>query len=73
MTWQIPELHLDAEHQIHRDNDEPAIIGADGSRAWYHHGKLHREAGPAFIDADGTQHFWLHGKFMEQKEPPLVV
>lgn len=56
---------FDDQGWCHRDGDLPASIHPDGSRAWFRHGKLHRETGPAYIDADGTESFWLNGKCLD--------
>ena len=35
---------------------------ANGTKAWYLNGQLHREDGPAIEDADGYKAWWLNGK-----------
>lgn len=40
----------------------PAMIWADGTRAWYHNGELHREDGPAVEYADGSKSWYRRGK-----------
>ena len=37
---------------------------ADGSRAWYRDGKLHREDGPAIEYADGDRLWYRDGYYM---------
>ena len=74
-TWQIisepaPEIDIygdkrwfNEEGQLHRDNDLPAVIYADGSQFWYKNGELHRDNDlPAFIWADGSQYWWKNGR-----------
>jgi len=39
----------DENGNLHRDNDEPALICTYGSQYWYKHGLQHRENGPAVI------------------------
>jgi hypothetical protein len=49
--------------KLHREEDLPAIIYADGSQEWYKNGLLHREGDlPAIIWADGTSEWWINGK-----------
>ena len=59
--WVEPSKRLFAR-TLHRDNDLPALIGADGSMEWYQHGKLHRENGPAFIGPEGDQAWFYNGE-----------
>jgi len=50
------------ESQIHRDNDKPAIIYADGTQHWYKEGKHHRDNDkPAIIYSDGSQYWYKEG------------
>ena len=39
----------DENGDLHRDNDEPALICTYGSQYWYKHGLQHRVNGPAVI------------------------
>ena len=51
--------------EVHRDEDQPAVIYADGSEYWYQHGKIHRDNDqPAVINADGTKSLYIDGKFI---------
>ena len=43
----------------HRD-DGPAVVGEDGTEAWWQHGKLHRLDGPA-VTAGKYQAWWENG------------
>lgn len=53
--------------KYHRDDDQPAIIYASGTKYWYQHDKRHRDGvdghppGPAFIRANGTKEWYQHG------------
>ena len=48
--------------KLHRDNDQPAEIYADGTRCWYKDGKPHRDNDlPAVIYAIGTQYWYKDG------------
>ena len=54
--------------EIHRDNDLPAVIQADGTKWWYIDNKLHRDNDqPAVIDADGTKYWYIDGKFIRRE------
>lgn len=66
----IPSVNLfgdqfwyDSMGRYHRDG-APAIINADGSVAWYKHGKLHREDGPAveFSSGNGATLWYLNNR-----------
>lgn len=35
--------YYNAYNQLHRDNDQPAIEHANGTREWYQNGQLYRE------------------------------
>jgi hypothetical protein len=51
------------ESVLHRE-DGPAIEYADGSKAWYEFGKLHRENNePAIECIDGHKEWWIRGSF----------
>lgn len=47
--------------QIHRIGG-PAIIGSDGTKAYYEHGQLHRADGPAITTPDGEEYYFEHGE-----------
>jgi hypothetical protein len=61
-------MTLDEHNRPHSLDDEPALIGSDGSRAWFTHGLLHRDFGPAFIHSDGTEVYFTRGVFDEQND-----
>ena len=50
----------DKKERLHRLNG-PAVIYADGSKFYYHHGKLNRLDGPAVVYADGRKEWWING------------
>jgi hypothetical protein len=60
---------------VHRDtDDEPAVIGKDGSKSWYRNGKRHRDGDlPAVVDAAGNQEWWIHNKRHRDNNDPAVV
>ena len=48
--------------QLHRDGDEPAVIWADGTKAWYQNSQRHRDGGkPAVIYPNGIEEYWVNG------------
>ena len=52
--------------QYHREYDQPAYIGANGSKYWYQHGKHHRDGDlPAVIRRDGSKEWWKNGKLIK--------
>jgi hypothetical protein len=62
----------------HRENDKPAIIGNDGTMAWYIDGKLHRNNDkPALIgERDGTSiKVWAINGFISRAggKPNLII
>lgn len=49
--------------RLHSLNNSPAIERADGSKAWYYRGKLHRGDGlPAKVDIDGNREWYIYGR-----------
>jgi len=50
--------------QLHRDNDQPAIIDSDGRQeCYYQNGQLHRNNDlPALIISDGTKKWYQNGE-----------
>ncbi len=68
-VWPNGTIEFFDEHgRLHNEADMPACVALDGSRAWFKHGKCHRDEGPAFMDADGTVHYWLNGEFIDQDD-----
>lgn len=57
-----------SDGKLNRGNDEPAIIGADGTKIWYRNGARHRVGGPAVMHADGSDEWWIYGKRLQGKE-----
>jgi len=53
---------------LHRENDLPAIVRADGSKAWAKNDKLHRDNDlPAVIYADGGKVWFKNGEFIKRE------
>jgi hypothetical protein len=44
---------------------------ANGHKAWYLEGKLHREDGPAIEYLNGTKEWWLKGKLHREDGPAI--
>jgi hypothetical protein len=56
---------------LHREDDEPAQK-LYHYRAWYQHGKFHRENGlPARTWADGSQEWLVHGRHHRLDGPAI--
>lgn len=56
---------------LHRE-DGPAVIRADGSKAWCRYGTPHREDGPAIITANGIEQWWLNGMCHREDGPAVI-
>ena len=59
---------------LHRDGDEPAVLG-EGYSSYYKHGKLHRDGGqPAIISKNGNHLEWyVNGqRHRDRNEGPAV-
>jgi hypothetical protein len=64
----------DAEHQLHRDYDLPAVVWPNGTKFWYQHGKLHRDGDlPAIVYPNGTKFWYQHGESHQDGDLPAVV
>jgi hypothetical protein len=48
------------------------VIDADGSQAWYLHGRRHRADGPAVIWPDGHREWWQHGQYHRADGPAVI-
>jgi len=59
---------------VHRDNDLPAIIYADGAESWYQNNNLHRENDlPAVIRKSGEQLWYQNNKLHREKDFPAII
>lgn len=81
VNTQYGHYTVDSNNQFHSENDEPAIIEAsrteygeddietfiDGYKAWYNHGRIHREEGPAVIRDCGIIFFYLNGQLIREE------
>ena len=52
--------------ELHRDNDLPAIVCADGAKEWHQNDELHRDNDlPAIVFADGAKEWYQNGEFIK--------
>jgi hypothetical protein len=63
-----------ADRELHRDNDLPAIEYADGGKEWWVNGMMHRgEDLPAAEYENGTNKFWwVNGKRHRDNDLPAI-
>ena len=65
---------LNESAQYHSENDEPAYVhnlmqfDERQYKAWYKHGKRHRENGPAIEKTDGRNEYFLNGQPLSKEE-----
>lgn len=78
VTFEYARVTYERHGLFHR-LDGPALIGADGSKYWYMHGKKHRIGGPAVEsvreDKGGRvdQEWYIHGKRHRNDGPARVL
>lgn len=60
------------DDKLHRDDDLPAVINADGYKFWYSKGELHREGKPAIQGPEGDQAYYFNGKLHNEEGPALT-
>jgi hypothetical protein len=56
--------------RIHRNNDKPAIMHANGSVEWYKHGKRHRENNMYAVLSydDNKKEWWYDGRHIRSEQ-----
>jgi antitoxin component YwqK of YwqJK toxin-antitoxin module len=60
--------------KLHREGDQPSVIGYAGSFAWHKNGKLHREGDrPAIICENGDKFWFREGKKHRENDRPAVI
>ena len=60
--------------EIHRDDDLPAVIFADGTKWWYQSGVRHRDDDqPAVIHASGSKFWYKDGTLHRDDDQPAVI
>ena len=57
--------------ELHRENDLPAIIYANGKKEWWVNGKQHRDAGPAVECLEYGKH-WYRWSSLHRIDGPAV-
>jgi len=63
----------DSQGELHRENDLPAYISANGSKFWYINGKRHRDNDlPAVEFASGYKAWWVNGTRHRDNDLPAV-
>ena len=59
--------------KLHRDNDLPARIHADGTMSWWQNGKCHRDGDkPACVSVPETS-WWQNDKFHRENGKPALI
>ena len=61
MTNKLLKIEHITDGRPHTGNGRHAREYSDGSKEWWHRGKLHRKSGPAVELADGHMEWWLDG------------
>ncbi len=60
--------------RLHRNNDLPAVIRANGTQEWRQHGVRHRDNDlPATIYVDGSREWRRYGKIHRDNDLPAVI
>ena len=60
--------------KLHRDEDQPAVINANGSKYWYQDGLRHRDDDlPAIVYANGTKEWYQNGELHRGNDLPAVI
>ena len=60
--------HYDGSGELDDDKGQPAVEAPGQYRAFYQHGKLHKEDGPAVEYADGKKEYWVLGQPLSPEE-----
>ena len=57
---------------LHRDDDLPAVIHANGDSYWFQDDVLHRDNNlPAIVFSSGHCEWWINGDFIKEKDGTL--
>lgn len=60
--------------KLHRDNDSPACIYADGTQKWYQNGLIHRDNDlPVLVLSSGQQQWHQNGKYHRNNDLPAII
>ena len=58
---------------LHRENDQPAIVRKNGDKQWYVNGRLHRENDlPAIENSYGDKFWYRHGIRHRENDKPAI-
>jgi len=68
------EWHDHPHHSLlHRENDLPAVIFADGTKVWWRDGKIHRDGDkPAWIQPNGPTQWFKNGRLHRDGAPASI-
>lgn len=65
---------LNKDGSLHRDNDLPAKIFANGDQEWYQNGRQHRDGDlPAGIDVDGCKYWYKSSRLHREGDQPALI
>ena len=65
--------YYNKDDEIHRDDDEPAVIFPNGTKWWYKNDIVHRDGDkPAVVDRNGNKGWWKNGKKHRDGDKPAV-
>lgn len=68
------KVAVDGELVLHRDNDLPAVVYANGTEAWFQDGQLHRGRDlPAIVCANGSKFWCKRGKLHRGHDMPAAI
>ena len=59
--------YRNASDQLHNP-DGPALVRANGYKAYYISGKPHNSHGPAVVHADGSKSYFINGELLTEAE-----
>lgn len=66
--------YLNKKGQIHREDDNPALVFENGSKFWYKNGLPHREGdSPATIYRTGSMMWYKNGALHRENGPALII
>ena len=63
--------HL-VDRKMHSENDQPAVVYANGTKWWYREGKIHRDGAPAVIFPNGVEEWWQNGRRHRDGGPAVI-
>ena len=63
--------YFNADGELHNPNG-PAVVWADGRKAYFINGELHNPDGPAVVRANGHKEYWVKGNRHNPNGPAVV-